>query len=99
MKVLINTVHYSVSGGVSNHYMGLKNFWSYDINYNYIGSRFNIPGLVLFLYDYTKFFLKILFNNYDVIVLNPSLGYKALLRDSIYLLLFKYAYEILLKSL
>ena len=90
MKVLINTVHYSVSGGVSNHYMGLKNFWSYDINYNYIGSRFNIPGLVLFLYDYTKFFLKILFNNYDVIVLNPSLGYKALLRDSIYLLLSRF---------
>ena len=88
-KILINTPNLKGRGGVINHYVGLNSFWSNRIFYNYIGSRKEISGYIIIWFDLLKFICKILFNNYDLIVLNPSLYPKALYRDSIYLKLAK----------
>lgn len=85
MKILINTPDLSLSGGVANHYHGLRPFWKLKVHYNYIGGRKKIPGILILPVDYIKFFFICLFGKYDLIVLNPSLGQTALKRDAIFL--------------
>jgi glycosyltransferase involved in cell wall biosynthesis len=85
MKVLINIPHLSLSGGVGNHYKGLRPFWSMKVSYNEVGRRFGLPGFMLLPYDYLKFMVLCVFGGYDVIVLNPSLGKTALKRDGLFL--------------
>lgn len=85
MKILINTPDLKILGGVSNHYIGLRNFWSHNVYYNTIGKRNNIPGYFTLPFDIIKFIGKCLLYKPDVILLNPSLGEKAIKRDAIYL--------------
>jgi len=85
MKVLINTPQITKLGGVANHYLGLQPYWSEDVHYNTIGSRSIFPGFLLLPSDLTKFFLKCIIMNPDIVVLNPSLGRKAIIRDSLFL--------------
>src|SRR5699024_7121859 len=73
------------SGGVANHYKGLKKYWSEVVCYNYIGGRKKIPGSVIIFFDLIKFIYKCLVVRPDVIVLNPSLGKTALIRDGLFL--------------
>lgn len=73
-----------------NHYLGLSSFWTFDISYNFIGSRKYISGFISIWYDLFKFIFKISINNYDLIILNPSLYPKAVYRDSIYLKIAKF---------
>lgn len=84
-KILINTPDITKSGGVANHYKGLRDFWTEEFRYNYIGGRKGIPGVIFLLYDYFKFFFLCLFRKYDVILLNPSLGNTAIKRDALFL--------------
>ena len=88
-KILVNTPSLDLPGGVANHYKGLKPFWSYDVHYNFIGGRRGVPGPIVLLYDYFKFVLLLAFRRYDVVLLNPSLGNTAILRDSVFLRLSK----------
>lgn len=85
MKILINTPQIDKSGGVANHYRGLKKFWPPQVIYNSIGGRKGIPGPVMLVYDYLKFFFLCAFKVYDVILLNPSLGSTAIKRDAVFL--------------
>lgn len=85
MKVLVNTPDTSILGGVANQYKGLKNYWTEDVSYNFIGGRNGIPGSVILIYDLLKFIVKCLFFQPDVIILNPSLGKTAIKRDALYL--------------
>jgi glycosyltransferase involved in cell wall biosynthesis len=85
MKVLINTPHISLLGGVANHYKGLKKYWQGEIVYNYIGARNKVPRLLILVYDYCRFALICHSRKYDLIVLNPSLGKTAIIRDSLFL--------------
>lgn len=85
MKILINTPDIHKLGGVANHYKGLKNYWSEDVQYNYVGGRKGIPGPICLVYDYLKFVFYCAFRNYDVILLNPSLGKTAIIRDKVFL--------------
>lgn len=85
MKVLINTPHLSLKGGVANHYKGLKPFWNLEVKYNYVGGRYNIPGLLILPFDYIKFVYLCLFGKIDLIILNPSLNKKAIIRDALFL--------------
>jgi len=85
MKILINTPDLSLSGGVANHYLGLRPFWKLKVRYNYIGGRKKIPGVLILPVDYIRFFFICLFGSYDLVVLNPSLGQTALKRDAIFL--------------
>lgn len=87
MKILVNTPNYSQpsSGGVASFYYGLLNYWQEDVKYNVIGTRRGIPGYLWMAIDIFKFILKIIVWRPDVILLNPSLNFKALKRDFIYL--------------
>lgn len=90
MKILINTPALYIPGGVANHYKGLQNFWSEDVSYNYIGGRKGIQGPSILIFDYIKFIFLCAFGNYDVILLNPSLGKTAIQRDAWFLRISKW---------
>jgi glycosyltransferase involved in cell wall biosynthesis len=85
MKILINTPPPSNIGGVANHYKGLKKYWTEDVCYNYIGGRKGIPGSVIIIFDLLKFIYKCLAIRPHVVVLNPSLGKTAIMRDGLFL--------------
>lgn len=85
MKILINTPDLSLSGGVANHYKGLLKFWSCHVRYNYVGGRKGIPGAIVLPFDFIKFMVICSWRNYDIIVLNPSLGKTAIARDAVFL--------------
>ena len=87
MKVLINVPDLTLDGGVANHYKGLEPFWQGDITYNRTG-RFGIfPGILTLPFDIFIFLFRCLKQDYDVVVLNPSLQRNALFRDAIFILL------------
>ena len=85
MKILINTPCLAEQGGVANHYKGLKPYWSETVHYNFVAGRKGVSGVVLLPFDLIVFFFKLLFGNYDVVLLNPSLGKTALKRDALFL--------------
>ncbi len=87
MKILINTPKLSLSGGVANHYLGLRHFWSEEVQYNIVGKRSSRKrsGIFWLPWDLIKFFYKLLFSHPDIVILNPSLDKSAILRDSIFL--------------
>ena len=39
MKLLINTPSLKILGGVANHYIGLRAFWTQNVKYNIVGRR------------------------------------------------------------
>ena len=92
MKILINTPHLSLSGGVANHYKGLMPYWSEKVIYNQIGRRSEKSGNGIYWlpFDIIKFIVKIIFLCPDFIVLNPSLGKSAIKRDFIFLKIAKF---------
>lgn len=87
MKILINTPSLALLGGVANHYLGLKDYWTENVKYNTVGKRSNKTGsgLLWLPYDILKFIFRLLTFHPDVVLLNPSLGYSALKRDFIFL--------------
>ena len=88
MKILVNTPNYKkpASGGVANHYYGLKNYWNEDVRYNIVGSRNKAgSGKYWLPFDILKFILKIVFFVPSLVVINPSLATNALKRDAIFL--------------
>lgn len=85
MRILVNTTPPSNPGGVANHYKGLKNYWKEEVRYNYIGGRYGISGAFLLPFDWVKFIIVCLWFRPNLVVLNPSLGVKAIKRDSIFL--------------
>lgn len=86
MKILINTPWYKKPyGGVANFYYGLKPYWKESVEYNIVGRRFKISGAFLLPYDVLKFILKLIWWNPDIVLLNPSLDYKAIKRDAVFL--------------
>lgn len=89
MKILINTTPPTNTGGVANHYKGLKRYWSEEVYHNYIGGRKGSPGSVIIIYDILKFIYKCFTIQPDIILLNPSLGKTALMRDGLYLTISK----------
>lgn len=91
MKVLINVPDLTCPGGVSKYFQTVNGKFTIPVEYLTIGSRFNSKGFRLqwwrMLHDYFYFLKKIKNEKFEVIHLNPSLGFKAVVRDSIFLLL------------
>lgn len=87
MRILVNTPSLRLLGGVANHYLGLKDYWTENVKYNTVGKRFNKNGggILWLPYDILKFIFRLLMFRPDVVLLNPSLGSSALKRDFIFL--------------
>ena len=87
MKILINTPSLSFLGGVANHYLGLRTFWSENVKYNTVGKRGQQSGSGKYWlpWDVLKFIFRLLIFKPDIVLLNPSLGYLALTRDFIFM--------------
>jgi glycosyltransferase involved in cell wall biosynthesis len=87
MKILVNTPHLHLLGGVANHYLGLKNYWSQNVVYNQIGriSDKQGSGKYRLPLDICIFVYKLLIFKPDVVLLNPSLSKSAVVRDMIFL--------------
>jgi len=97
MKILINTPLVKIPAGVSNHYLGLRSYFSEEIIYNqylpghYINqnkklkhaSRFS--RLITAGLDMIKFVFLVLVHRRPVVLLNPSFNDTALRRDLVYL--------------
>lgn len=88
MKVLINVLDLDKQGGVANYYRALKDKFSIEVDYFTIGARsskklINLKPLRLIL-DYLAFAKMIKSNNYDLVLLNPSLNLKSIFRDAIF---------------
>ena len=82
MKILVNTPDINSLGGVANHYLGLKAYWTEDVRYHSLGApkwrKLLLPITIL------KFIFKLVFFNPNIVILNPSLGDGALKRDFFY---------------
>ena len=87
MKILINTPCLGLLGGVANHYLGLRDFWSVRVWYNTVGRRSQrrLSGWLWLPYDVVKFVAKLFWFRPDAVVLNPSLGKNAVKRDFLFL--------------
>lgn len=93
MNILIATVNLEKKGGVASYYRSLLKYYDKDTNLFTVGARdYNnsfVKDLVRMMKDYFNFAKRLKNSEYDVVHLNPSLGSKAILRDSIFLLLAK----------
>ena len=80
------------SGGVSNHYYGLRSYWTETVKYNVVGKRNTKKGSGKYwiLWDVLKFSTLVLFWHPDAVVLNPSMTYNALKRDMFFLKIAKF---------
>lgn len=92
MKILINTPCLRLLGGVANHYLGLKQYWTEYVLYNTIGRRSTKKwsGLIWYPFDLLKFVYRLFAFRPDIVLLNPSLSKNALKRDLIYLRIAKF---------
>lgn len=102
MKIIINTPFISSPAGVSNHYLGLKDYFSDNVIYNqyWTGNfiRRNIRFKILYkplrfffmFFDIIKFIFFILVYRRPIILLNPSFGHNALKRDAYFLRIGKF---------
>jgi glycosyltransferase involved in cell wall biosynthesis len=83
MRVLINVPPLKYSGGVSGHYLGLKDHWKIKVKYNVIYKRRdNRFGRFIAPFNIAKFLINIFLFNPHLILLNVSL------KKGIYSLLF-----------
>jgi len=90
LKILLNTVPPEVTGGVADHFIGLKNKFKNKVVYNYIGGKSTSNFFILSqIIDYIKFAIQIFKIKPDLIHLNPSLNKKATIRDAFFLLIAK----------
>lgn len=91
MRVVINTTDLRSQGGVSNHFLGLRDKFSSEVTYFYVGENSENPLFLPFLQfiDFFRFISVVRGRKPEIIHLNPSLGIKAIIRDAGYLLLAK----------
>lgn len=85
MKVLVNTPHLKLLGGVANHYIGLADYWNETVKYNEVGRRGVVSGIYWLPIDVIIFIWKLISFRPDIVLLNPSLSKNAIKRDQIFL--------------
>lgn len=83
MKILINIPYINALGGVANHYLGMKSYWNENVRYHTVWSRkwriIKTPFYIL------AFIWKLFIFRPDMVLINPSMGKNALIRDFTYL--------------
>lgn len=101
-KILINTPFINYPGGVANHYLGLKLYFSKNVVYNqfysssYVKRIFNNKSVykifmpAFYILNLIKYLFLIIFLFKPIVLLNPSFGRTALKRDSNYIRIAKF---------
>ena len=89
MKILLIRP-FNSGGGVGSYYDKIMIHFKCNVRYFYIGKRKrnSIPVLRL-IKDYYLFVIEVARNDYDLVHVNPSLRFNAVIRDGIFLLLSK----------
>lgn len=97
VKILINTPHLDGLGGVANHYLGLKPYFSHKVKYfpvttrNHLRRRIKNPFFIkmarigVFIKDSLSFGVQIIRYRKPTILINPSLKRTSLKRDKFFL--------------
>ena len=92
MKILL-TRPISTGGGVGYYYDKIEKYFQYDVKYIFIGKRSvnetSFQALVRYVKDFLYYVKEIICGNYSLIHLNPSLQFKAVIRDGFFLLIAK----------
>jgi len=93
MRVLITHPDFEDPGGVTNYYKRLENKFNIPFIHFIVGKRNKEKGLLSQIFrmfsDYCKFMKCLKINDIDLVHINPSLDFKSLLRDAIFVLLAK----------
>ncbi len=91
MKILIMHPDFEDQGGVAKYYLKLRGKFSMTVEHYILGKRPDEGGVLSkflrIIRDYGIFMMKLRMNQYSVIHVNPSLDFKAVLRDGVFLLL------------
>jgi glycosyltransferase involved in cell wall biosynthesis len=89
----MNTPDLEKGGGVTTYCRAIRPHFSFRIEYFSVGSGKGatslFSSLARFVRDYISFFNLLRGKNFNLVHLNPSLGYKAVIRDGIFLLIAK----------
>jgi len=88
MKILITTPNLNITGGVSNYYNIIKKYFTLDIEYFNVGSDLKKENIFLLLKnrfsDYIIFNKKLKSGIFNLVVINPSLDIKSIIRDGLF---------------
>lgn len=91
MKVLIIHPEFKDPGGVSNYFIAIKDNFHIEATHFIIGKRIAERTIsakfIRFLLDYIRFLFLLRKENFDLVHINPSLNFKGVVRDGIFILL------------
>ncbi|OQY97667.1 MAG: glycosyltransferase [Candidatus Brocadia sp. UTAMX2] len=94
MKIIIIRPEFKNPGGVSNYFSALNENFSVEIKHFDIGKRVEEKGFLRNFFrifkDYFLFVKELRCREYDVVHINPSLDFKSVIRDGVFILLSKY---------
>ncbi|MBF0233967.1 MAG: hypothetical protein HQK65_13150 [Desulfamplus sp.] len=90
-KMLICTPDLTKAGGVSNYYRVIKNNCADDFDFFEAGGKArSILGVISAIFEETNAFVKtLIYGNYNIVLLNPSLLSRAIIRNAVFLLIAK----------
>lgn len=92
-NVLITVPRLSNVGGVANYYRTIRPFLGSSIEYIEIGAAKEnlgiLASIIRLLSDFYKFAKELKRFRYDLVHINPSFGYKSLVRDAIFVCIAK----------
>jgi len=86
IEILVVTPDLNVLGGVANHYLGLKKYWTENVRYITYGKRTHLPAFLLLPFDVLNYITQLIFKKPEVVIINPSLRPYQLIRDGFYLI-------------
>ena len=94
MKVLIAHPEFKNPGGVSNYFDILKDKFEIQTEHFIIGKRIGekkyLSTIFRLFQDYIRFIKVLKSEQYDIIHINPSLNFKGIVRDGIFILFVKF---------
>ena len=97
MKVLIIHPEFKDPGGVANFYLSLRDKFRKGIDHFAVGKRVdenNVSKIFRIIFDYLRFIKELRNRKPDVVHVNPSLNFKAIVRDGVFIFVSKRCFNI-----